>query len=374
MHKKINYYFLAASILLISLGILFLANLSAPASLRVSGNTNYYLFKQLFALCVGLVLALVAYKIPLQFVKKVIPFILGINILLLIALFFPVIGVEHWGASRWINIGGFSLQPSELLKITSVLFLSAWLSNRVSEKQVKGFFKKAKDGYSNFVSIFLPILFFLAIISAILLFQKDLGTLGIVVTALLAVYFVAGTPLWHTILLVVTGILGALVFIKIEPYRMQRLIVFLNPEADPLGIGFQLRQSLLAIGSGGIFGKGWGLSVQKFGSLPQAMTDSMFAILGEETGIIGCVILVSLFVFFFWHGIRIAKEANNRFSKMAATGIMTWLVIQSFMNIASTIGLFPLTGIPLPFFSYGGTHLIAELVGIGILLNISKNG
>ena len=169
-------------------------------------------------------------------------------------------------------------------------------------------------------------------------------------------------------------IASALLLIKIEPYRVQRFLVFLHPEADPLGIGFQLKQSLLAVGSGGWFGKGLGMSTAKFGFLPQSMSDSIFAIVGEELGLIGCTILILLFVFFFWQCIKIAKNSHDKFGKLTAIGITTWILLQSFMNIASTLGIFPLAGIPLPFFSYGGSHIIAELMAVGLLLNISKTG
>jgi len=155
---------------------------------------------------------------------------------------------------------------------------------------------------------------------------------------------------------------------------VQRFLVFLHPEADPLGVGFQLKQSLLAVGSGGIFGKGLGMSTQKFGYLPQAMSDSMFAILGEETGIIGCTILLLLFLAFCWQAIKIANNSSDKFGKLIAIGITVWFMTQAFMNIASAIGIFPLSGIPLPFFSYGGSHIISELIAVGLLLNISKHG
>lgn len=374
MKRAINYYFLGVSAILIVFGILFLANLSAPASLQIFGNTNYYLFHQLYAIGIGLVLGFVAFKVPLYIIKKIIPALLVINLLLLVAVFLPMIGVKFWGAKRWINIGGSTFQPSEFLKITSVLYLAAWLSNRFSESSKQGFFKRLKGVHGSFKKVFLPFLCLLAVISVILLFQKDLSTLGITTASLMVVYFAAGTPLWHMLLTVFGGLAGAFLFIKIEPYRIQRFLVFLNPETDPLGIGFQLRQSLLAIGSGGIFGRGWGMSTQKFGFLPQAMSDSVFAILGEEMGIIGSSVLIFLLLFFFWQGIQIAQKATDRFSKMAAVGISTWIVVQSFMNITSAIGIWPLSGIPLPFFSYGGSHIIAEMIGVGILLNISKNG
>lgn len=374
MRRHINYYFLLLVTFLTGFGILFLAALSAPASLQVRGNTNYYLFNQVVKLAIGVVVGIVVFLLPLKFFKKISPALLIINLVLLALVFLPGLGTKFWGAQRWVSVGNFTFQPSEFLKITSILYLSALLSNRFSQTTKKSWAYSVKKSYYNFIRVFLPFLFLSGIIAVILIFQKDLSTLGIVSITLLAVYFAAGTPLWHTILSIIAGVGGVMALIKIEPYRVQRFLVFLNPETDPLGTGFQLKQSLLAIGSGGIFGKGLGMSTQKFGFLPQAISDSVFAILGEETGIIGTSILILLFLLFFWLGFKIANRAADKFSKLTAIGITIWITSQAFLNIASTISIFPISGIPLPFFSYGGSHLITEIIGVGILLNISKNG
>ena len=355
-------------------GMFFLATLSAPASMQNFGNTNYYIFHQLVALAIGLIAGLVAYKIPLHILKKISLALLIINILFLIAVFVPFLGAKFWGAKRWIIIGWVTLQPSEFFKITAILYLSAWLSNKFSENIKKGWLISAKKTYHDIVKVFLPFLILLALITIIFYFQKDVSTLVIISVALAAIYFSAGTPIWHAILLIASGATALLVLIKIEPYRVQRFLTFLHPETDPLGTGLQLKQSLISLGSGGIFGKGLGMSTQKFGFLPQAMSDSIFAILGEETGIIGCSILILAFLFFLWQGFKISKQSTEKFSKLTAAGITTWIVFQAFFNIGSALGLLPLSGIPLPFFSYGGSHLIAEMIGVGILLNISRNG
>ncbi len=374
MKQPINYYFLGVAALLLLAGTLFLAALSGIESLQAFGNTHYYLFHQLIAIGIGLVLGLIAFFFPLNLLKKIALPVLIINLLLLAIVFVPFLGTKVWGAKRWISIAGASFQPSEFLKISAIMYLSAWLSSKFKERDKKGWANVAKKGYSDTIKIFLPFIGLLGIIAVILYLQKDASTLGITSAALLAIYFTAGTPLWNTILLILSGIAGALLIVKIEPYRVQRFLVFLNPEMDPLGVGFQLKQSILAIGSGGLFGKGLGMSTQKFGFLPQAMGDSIFAIIGEETGLIGCTIIILLFAFFCWQAIKIANTSTDKFGKLMAVGITTWLMLQSFMNIASSIGLFPLSGIPLPFFSYGGSHIMAELAAIGLMLNISRNG
>lgn len=356
-------------------GILFLSTLSAQESLKFFKNTNYYLFRQLKSVAIGLILAFFALKIPLSFFKKISPLLLLVNLLLLAAVFIPNIGSNFWGAQRWINIAGVvNFQPSEFLKITAVLYLSSWLSSKFSENSKKSIASLVKSGYYNFTKIFIPFLLLLAVISAMLYLQRDIGTLGVIGVSLIILYFTANTPLWQAVLSFIAGLVGVSLFIAIEPYRVERLKTLLNPEADPLGAGLQLKQSLIAFGSGGIFGKGLGMSTQKFGFLPQAMTDSVFAILGEEAGIIGTGALVILFLLFLYFGFKISKSATDKFSKLTAVGISTWIVFQTFINMASSIGIFPLTGVPLPFFSYGGSHLIAELIGLGLLLNISKNG
>lgn len=374
MKKQISYPLLILVSILLLFGFLFLATLSAPASLKIFGTTNYYILHQLKNLIPALLLAIVAFFIPLSFLKKISLYLILINLVLLLVVFMPFFGSKFWGAQRWITIGGIVLQPSEFLKLTAIIYLSAWISNRMQESKKNNIFLVARVGFHNFKYIFLPFIFFLGIISIILLKQPDLSTLGIIILTLLSLYFLAKTPLWHIFLIVLTGITALFVLIKFEPYRLERFLVFMHPETDPLGIGFQVKQSLIAIGSGGFFGKGLGMSSQKFGFLPQAMTDSVFAVLAEETGIIGTTILIGLFLFFLYIGIKIALSCNDKFSQLTAFGITFWITIQAFVNISSAVGIFPLSGVPLPFFSYGGSHLLTELVGVGLLLNISKNG
>ncbi len=373
MNRHIDYYLFFVVAALVIYGALFLSTLSATVSLRTFGTTNYYLFHQLITIAIGAVLGFIAFKIPLHIVKKFVPILLGINLLLLFSVFLPFFGSKYWGAHRWLNFGKFVIQPSEFLKITAILYFSAWISSKFSESQQKNWIAGMKKGYYNLIYILLPFALFLAIITVALYLQKDISTLGVITISLLIVYFSAKTPLWHTLSIIVAGIGAFLLFIKLEPYRLNRLQVFLHPETDPMGIGYQVKQSLIAVGSGGFFGKGWGLSSQKFGFLPQAMTDSFFAVLGEETGILGCSVLILLFLAFLWLGIKIAKNSKERFAKLTAIGIVSWITVQAFVNISSSIGIFPLGGIPLPFFSYGGSHIIAELASMGILLNISKS-
>ncbi len=374
MSRRFNYPLFFLVILLVVFSILFFACLSAPASLQKSGNTTYYLFHQLLlGFLPAIIAGIIAYKIPLGFLKKWAPLLVLLNIVALFLVFIPKIGTSAGGATRWINLGGATIQPSEFLKITAILYLSVWIASKLSEGRAEDWKSITKKGYHNIIYIFIPFIVFLGLIAIAMFLQSDVSTMGIIALTLLALYFSAKTPVWHTILIVIAGLSALLFMIKFEPYRLDRWLIFLHPDTDPLGKGFQLRQSLISLGSGGVFGRGLGMSVQKFGFLPQAMSDSIFAIMGEELGIIGCVLLIAAFVLFFWLGIKIARDSDDKFSKMVAVGIVFWITFQAFINMASAAGIFPLAGIPLPFFSYGGSHLVVETIGVGLLLNISKN-
>lgn len=368
-----DYILVGTVVILIVLGILILASVSASLSQEKFGTTYYFLNHQLlFGLLPGIILAFLAFKIRLDFFKKWAPLLLLINLILLAMVFLPPIkflvgGAEAGGATRWLSLGPISFQPAEFLKLTFILYLAAWLTSRTSQKLTGG--GQAKKEFSTTLVAFLIVI---GLISLLLIFQPDISTLGIIVASAILMYFLAGTPLWHSFLIILIGSGALFSLIKLAPYRAARLLVFFEPGTDPMGIGYQLKQALIAIGSGGIFGLGLGMSHQRLGFLPQSISDSIFAIMAEETGFIGSLILISLFLIFLWRGFKIAKGMENKFSQLLALGISSWIVIQAFINVGSMTGLLPLTGIPLPFISYGGSALVAELTGVGILLNISK--
>ena len=374
MDKRFNYFLFFVVTFLVGFSFLFFSCLSAPASLQRFGNTTHYLFHQLlFGLLPALVAGFIAYKVPLHLLKKWAPALVLANLAVLFLVFLPGIGFSAGGASRWVHFGFGSFQPSEFLKISAILYLSAWIASKLSDENTLNWKSILKRSYHNFVYIFLPFAVFLGLIFIALFLQRDASTLGILSITLLVMYFSAKTPLWHTISIIVAGLTILLFMVRFEAYRLDRWLIFLNPDLDPLGKGYQLKQSLISIGSGGVFGKGLGMSTQKFGFLPEAMTDSIFAIIGEELGALGCIAFIAVFILFFWLGIQVAKNSNDRFSKLVAIGIVFWITFQAFINMSSAAGIFPLAGIPLPFFSYGGSHLVAELIGVGLLLNISKN-
>jgi|AntAceMinimDraft_16_1070373.scaffolds.fasta_scaffold41515_2 cell division protein FtsW len=360
--KKPDSILLVSILLLIVLGFIILAEVSIAISQRNADNSFFYLIHQiLYGFIPGGILGFLAYKIKPEFLKKIcLPFLFVILALMLLVIL-PKIGTLLGGAKRWISIGPISFQPSEFLKLSFIIYLAAWLS-RHSKKQKKN--QKFK--------LFLPLIISLGTISALLIAQPDISTLVIIATTTLIMYFSAGTPLYHTAILILAGLGSLGILIKTAPYRLNRFLVFIKPNTQPMGTGYQLKQSLIAIGSGTVLGRGLGLSVQKAGFLPQPMTDMIFAIFAEETGFVGATIFVILFLVFAWQGFKIAKKCSDSFLKLMAIGITFWLVSQAFINMGAITGILPLTGIPLPFVSYGSSHLVVELIAVGILLNISK--
>jgi len=372
MRKHPDYFLLGVTLALITLGILILSSVSATLSQEKFGNTYYFLNHQLlFGFLPGLILAFLAFRLPTDFLKKWAPLLLLINLILLAMVFLPKIGASLGGATRWVNLGPFSFQPSEFLKLTFILYLASWLASRTPHQ--KKFDTGRAEKIIGFNQTLIAFLLVVGIISLLLIFQPDISTLGVIGASAILMYFLAGTPLWHSILIVLMGAGGLFALINLVPYRLNRLQVFFNPAADPMGIGYQIKQALIAVGSGGISGVGLGMSRLKFGFLPHSVSDAIFAIFAEEAGFIGATILVFIFLLFFWRGFKIAKLSQNKFSQLAALGITFWITIQGFINIGSMIGVLPLAGIPLPFISYGGSALITELVGVGILLNISRH-
>ncbi len=367
--EKPDYILLFTVAVLLTFGLLILFSASAAISQANFGNSHYFLTHQFFfGLIPALILAFFSFKIPLAILKKWALILLLINLVLMVLVFFPGIGVKYGGASRWLNFGILTVQPSEFLKLTFIIYLAAWLNNR---NDILGLKTKHQKIISN--QTFTAFSLLISLLALLLVFQPDVSTLGIIVLTGTLIYFSLGTPVWHLILIILAGVVSLFSLIKIAPYRMNRILVFLKPETDPMGIGYQLKQALIAVGSGGIFGLGLGMSQQKFGFLPQTMADSIFAVFSEETGFIGSAILVLLFLIFFWRGFAISLNSKTQFSKILAFGITSLITIQAFINIGAMLGILPLTGVPLPFISYGGSALLTELIGVGILLNISKS-
>ena len=364
----LDYYLLGTVACLVLIGITILVSVSTVFSQEKFGTTTYYLFHQLvYGILPGIVLGFIAYKVPLSFIKKNAWLLILLNLILMIVVFIPGLGVVSGGAGRWVNLGGFNFQPSELLKLTFIIYLAVWLSSRIKSKSVL----KQKG---NWKYTLLPFFVILGFVSLLLYLQSDASTLLLIAVIGCLIYFSSAIPVWHTVVLFTVGLIPLILFLILsESYRIKRIMVFLGIVDDPMVMGYQIKQALITIGSGGLAGLGLGMSRQKFdGLLPETMSDSIFAVYAEEVGFLGAMVLVSLFLFLAWRGFKIAKESNDKFCKFFAVGISSWICIQAFINIGAMVGILPVTGIPLPFIGYGGSHVVAELIGVGILFNISK--
>jgi len=332
-------------------GLIAVADASAPQAQNMFGD-KFYLFKQqLMWAGVGVVALLVTSKINYKLWEKIATPFFIFSLILLVLVLLPHLGFKALGARRWIDTGFFSIQPSELIKISLAMYLA----------------KVASKGKTT-LAYFLP----LVIVVTHIMLQPDLGTTMVVAILGLSQIFVSGVNWLYFAGAILTGTLGTIGLILVSPYRKERLLTFLQMERDPLGSSYHIRQVLLGLGSGGIFGVGLGASRQKYLFLPEASTDSIFAVIAEELGLIGAVCLILLFGLFIYKGLVIAMRAPDPFSKVLATGITAWIGGQAFLNIASMVAIVPLTGIPLPFISYGGSSLVTILFACGILLNISK--
>lgn len=360
-----DYLILCVFGALLIFGLFTVGTTSFVSSLEQYGNAWYIFLHQVLMVGIGGILGFVAYKTPLKFLRKIAPVLFLFNLLLIFLVFCPGIGIETKGAHRWLNLPGFSFQPSEFLKISFILYLSAWLSSKIKSGKEKG----------QAMSL-IPFLIIMGVLFIGLILQPDQTTLLIICLVGAAMYVASKAPWWHFVIMAGVGGIGFFTATILEPYRLNRVLTMLQPHVDPLGKGFQLKQAAIAIGSGKIFGVGdefsFGLSRQKFGFLPESITDSIFAIVGEELGFLGAVFLISLFLFFCYKGLQLAKSKGQSFEGFLALGITCWITLQSLANIGGIVGILPLGGIPLPFFSYGGSHIMAELIGVGLLLNISR--
>lgn len=306
----------------------------------------------------GLIALVFASKVPYQFWKKNSFYFFVGSIILTLLVFIPGIGAEQGGARSWIYIP-FSVQPSEVLKIGFIIYFAAFLSS------LKNNLYQFENGVSQIVII-------LGIVSVILLAQPDTGTLFIIVVTALSMFFAAGGRWKHVLGFFALGIGGILTLAVLRPYVRERLMTFINPANDALNSGWQIKQSLIAIGSGGLLGRGFGQSIQKFGYLPEPIGDSIFSVAAEEFGFIGGSLIIILFLLLALRGLNIMKRSPDSFSRLFVLGIVIMITVQSFWNIGSMLGVFPLTGIPLLFISHGGTSFIMTMFAVGIVLNISK--
>ncbi len=344
-----NLFFLILG--LVVLGLIVVADVSAPQALNNFGDKFFLFRQQLIWAIIGLAVFFVASKIKYTFWEKLATPLLFVSLLLLVIVLFPSLGFSALGARRWIFLGPVNFQPAEVVKFTIGIY-----------------FAKLASKNKEVLSYFIP----LGIILFLIMLQPDLGTTLIIVVIAFSQIFVSGIPIWYIAGAITAGIAAGIPLILFSPYRRERLLTFLQMTQDPLGRSYHIRQILLSLGSGGFLGVGLGSSLQKYSFLPEASTDSIFAVIAEELGLLGGTIVIALFVYFVLRGLKIAQNAPDTFSKILATGITAWIGGQAFLNIASMVAIVPLTGIPLPFISYGGSSLVMILAACGILLNISR--
>lgn len=345
--------------LLCVFGVVMISSASIVLSQERFNSNFYYVTHQIIALIVGLAALVVGYLIDYRKWKNHALLLFLASLGLLILVFIPGLGVSFGGARRWISIGGQLFQPSELVKLTFIIYFSSWL-------EAKG------EGVRDWTAGFLPFIILIFILGFLIMSQPDLGTLSVIGFTSVVIFYLAGARYTHLGVATLASLLLFAMLVKIAPYRMQRVLVFLNPDEQTLGAAYHINQALIGIGSGGLWGLGFGQSKQKYLYLPQPHIDSVFAIIAEELGFIRSSIVIFAFLFLGYRGYLIAKYAPDNFARFLAIGITAWIVIQALINIAAMLSLVPLTGIPLPFISYGGSSLIVTLFAVGILLNISK--
>lgn len=355
-----DYLFISIVIFLVIFGLVMLTSASSDLGKQKFNDGYYYLKHQiLYGLITGLFGFGIGVFIYYRVWASLAVWLLLVNIILLILVFTPLGKLGNVTANRWLNLTFFSFQPGELMKLTFLIYLAAWLSR---DKQRSLFFTKG----------FLPFLIICGIVSFLLFIQPATTITVIILSASLLMYFLAGAKLRFMAAAALLGLVILAFLIFSTPYRYERVISFLNPDRDPLGANYHLNQAEIAIGSGGLFGVGFGRSTTKLKYLPEPISDSIFAVVAEEFGFVGSLFLVILFLILIWRGLAIAKQTRDSFGRFLAAGFTSLIGLQAFINIAATTGVIPLTGIPLPFISYGGTALFTALTMAGILVNISK--
>ena len=351
--------FLLLIAILVIFGLVMLASASSPVGYARFGDTYYFIKKQLlFGLLPGMVLFLVLGHMDYRWWKKFGGLIYFASLVFLILVFIPGIGLILNNSRSWVQFFGHSTQPAEFAKLAIIIILAKLLADG---RDIKDW----KNGLAPVLAVLAPALLLVGA-------QPDVGTLSILVVIIFAMLYAARIPKIYLLMLGLVGVVGFAALMAVAPYRVQRLTTFLHPELDPKGVGYQINQAFLAVGSGGVLGLGLGHSRQKFQYLPEVQADSIFAIVAEETGFIISVGVIILISFIGLRGLKIARGAPDEFGYLLALGIMVWFVWQSFLNIGSIIGLMPLTGVPLPFLSHGGSAMLVLLAAFGIVANISK--
>ncbi|MBU2542599.1 putative lipid II flippase FtsW [Patescibacteria group bacterium] len=360
--EKADYKLLGYFAILLVFGLIMLTSAGSAVGYEKFGDSYFFIKRQLlFGVLPGLFLFFFFSKLDYRVLKRWSTIIYVLSIILLLLVFVPNMGSAYGtNAKSWLVLFGHSFQPAEIAKLAMIIFISTLISKK--SKQLLDL----KEG-------FLPVLGIGIIPIALVVLQPDIGTVSILFAILFALLFVGRAKLSHIIGLAGAGITALVIMIMAAPYRAARFMTFLHPELDPQGVGYHINQAFLAIGSGGILGRGMGHSLQKFQYLPEVAADSIFAIIAEEMGFIFVVGLIILLILIAKRGFVIAKNSGDEFGRLLVSGIIIWFVVQSFMNISAMVGTMPLTGVPLPFISHGGTALAIAMGAVGIVVRVSKS-
>ncbi|HGE70032.1 TPA: putative lipid II flippase FtsW [Candidatus Poribacteria bacterium] len=353
-------YILGAIGFLLVIGILMVYSASNAFSRDQQGDSLFYLKRQLFSCCLGLGLMLIAMLIDYRHYQRLMWLLIIVSFALLLAVFIPGVGLKVGGSTRWIKIWKFTFQPVEFAKLALIIYIARFLDKR---SEYMGEFKKGV----------LPPLIVFSVFFTLLAIQPDFGSIVLLVALAFLMLFVGGAKIYHLLILISSAFIGLIIGIIVEPYRLNRVKIFLNPWRDPEGDGYQAVHSLYSLGSGKIFGRGVGGGVEKLYYLPTPHTDSIFAVIGEELGFVGAVFVIMLFMIIVWRGKQISDSTDDRFGKLLAVGISCLIGVQAIINIGVATSSLPAKGITLPFISFGGSSLVISLISVGILLNISKN-
>ena len=356
-----DYLILGLVLGLVVLGLLIVYSSSFALGLLAFNDPNYFVARQTVWAAIGVALMVVFMRIDYRWLRTISPLLMLVAIIGLVAVLVPGIGLERNGAQRWIALGPLPpLQPSEFAKLALIIYVSAWLAG------------KGGTHLHSFALGFVPFVSMVGIVAGLVLLEPDTGTAAVLVLTTVTLFFIAGASLTHLAALMSIGAIASTVLILTAGYRADRLLAFIRAEDDPSGLGFQTLQLLIGLGSGGINGLGLGASRQKFFYIPGSHTDGVFAVIGEEMGFIGTMAVLILFAVLIYRGFRVMLNAQDDFGALLATGIVCWIAYQALINVGGITRAIPMTGIPMPFLSYGGSSLAALLVAIGILLSISR--
>lgn len=357
--KQMDYSLVCVSLLLTGFGLMMVYSSSYAIAYIHYDNPTYFFTRQLKWFIIGLFLFTFVTIIPYRIYSKISPLLVIASIVLLVMVLIPGMGMERNYSQRWIQLGPIVLQPTEVIKLFMIMYFASFYAN--NQKTINQF----KNGV-------LPPLIILGIVFLLILKQPDLGSAGLILLACLTIVICSGVKMRHLLMLGSVGLAGIVYFSITSTYRMQRITSFIDPFADPFGEGYQLVNGYIAIGTGGIMGNGLGNSIQKLGFLPEAHTDFIMAVIIEELGIFGLVIVISAYIFIMFRGVQIARECKDMFAKLLAIGITFQIIAQACINLGAVSGLLPITGITLPLISYGGSSLVITMISLGILINLSS--